>query len=184
MARSTSSRQGASAKAGKPSSTRKTVGRRAPAAAARSPKPRAATPKTAPRKAQPARKAAATKRGGIPALPIVLVVTALLLGWFLYPTARLHYQEQRQLTKLEQQLVQVRQRNQQLKRDVQRLQTPEGIESAARDLGLAKKGEQVWVAVPSGGKAPATRTASPVRAAQTVPGPWTRVLDFLFGVGQ
>jgi len=117
-------------------------------------------------------------------LPIAIVVAVVLLGWFLYPTARLHYQEQRQLAKLEQQLTQVRQRNSQLKQDVQRLKTPEGIEAAARDLGLAKKGEQVWVAVPTGKKAVATQTSSPVRTAEAAPDSWTRVMDFLFGVGR
>lgn len=120
----------------------------------------------------------------MPTLPIVLVTVVVLLGWFLYPAAALRYQEQRKLGKLEQQLASVRQRNSQLKQDVKRLQTPEGIEAAARELGLAKKGEQVWVAVPTGKKVVATQAASPVRAAEETPDQVTRVLDFLFGVGK
>src|SRR5450759_2375296 len=119
MARSTSTRQGASARAGTSSSTRKTAARRAPAAASHASKPRSAKPKTVSRKTQPARKlVAASRRDSFPMLPIAIVVAVVLLGWFLYPTARLHYQEQRPLATLEQQLTQVRKRTSQLNPDV------------------------------------------------------------------
>lgn len=112
---------------------------------------------------------------------MILVVGVLLLGWFLYPTLRLHYQEQRKLQQLQTQLAQIQDRNRQLKAQVQDLKTPAGIEAAARDLGLAKKGEQLWVTM-RGGKVTSDAATSAVQAAVAPPGPLTRLLDAVFGV--
>jgi hypothetical protein len=107
----------------------------------------------------------------------------VVVGWQLYPVAKLHYKQQRDLGRLERQLADIRQRNQKLKSEVDRLKTKEGVEEAARHLGLARKGEQVWIpvdgksqsaSIPAG---PAVDTASAVDE-----GPWTRFLDVVFGV--
>lgn len=193
MGRSTPTQHGASARAGRPPSTGKTAARkRTPAPASRSSKAAtvgksAAKPRSQPAakpRTEPTRKPLAKSRGSLPVVPIAIVASLVLLAWFLYPVLRLRYQEQRKYDQLEQQLTQVRQRNSRLKQDVQRLQTPAGIEAAARDLGLAKKGEQVYVTVPVGKKVAATQSPSLVQAADTTPDQLTRVLDFLFGVGK
>jgi cell division protein FtsB len=117
-------------------------------------------------------------------LPIVLVVAVALLGWFLYPMARLHYTEQRKLDQLRTQLASIQQRNTRLKHEVDSLKTPQGVQAAAYDLGLARKGEQVWVTMPSGSKAATHSGSAAVRTATMAPDVWTQVLDTVFGVGK
>jgi hypothetical protein len=106
-----------------------------------------------------------------------------LLGWFMYPMARLHYVEQRKVARLESQLASIQKRNGRLKAEVERLKTPQGVEDAAHELGLARPGEQVWVTVQGGKVGSAPATASPVLTAEVTPDTWTRVLDTVFGVG-
>jgi hypothetical protein len=112
----------------------------------------------------------------------VIVLAVALLGWFLYPTAALHYREQRKLEKLQTQLTQIQKRNKELKAEVEKLKTPAGVEEAAHELGYARKGEQVWIPV-EGGKTKSEPASSPVRTADVAPDVWTHVLDVVFGVG-
>jgi cell division protein FtsB len=116
-------------------------------------------------------------------LPVALVVVLALLGWGLYPVARLSYTEQRKRDHLVQQLTALRARNSTLKQQVDRLKTPAGVEEAARQLGLARKGEQVWVTTPENGRQ--SESASGAAVVQSGMAPetgWTRTLDALFGV--
>lgn len=119
-------------------------------------------------------------------LPLCAVALLLFLGWQLYPVARMDYREQRNRDQLRQQLQQLRDRNVRLKGEVERLKTPRGVEDAARQLGLARKGEQVWVTTPQGSaNASAPASTSPAgRADVGDASALTRALDFVFGVGQ
>jgi cell division protein FtsB len=146
-----------------------------PARASRTPAGASAPKKSTP-KAKP-------RTGGLPVLPVAIVVALALLGWFLYPMARLHYIEQRKVAQLQTQLAQIQQRNKKLRTEVDKLKTPEGVEEAAHELGLARRGEQVWVSVQGGKVSSAPTTASPVQAASVAPDGWTRFLDTIFGVG-
>jgi hypothetical protein len=101
------------------------------------------------------------------------------LGWALYPALRLQYQTGRRVSGLEQQYDSLRKRNEQLRSQVADLQTPQGVEHEAEKLGLAKRGEHVYVVV--GGK---TTTGT---AAAAGPGTGERsaiqvILDAVFGV--
>lgn len=189
MAGRTPTRHGASAGAGRSSSKGKTAPRRAAASSSARSSAHSA-PRTSSRSAArtvPTRKPASRKqrpRFSLPPyLPYLLVACLVVVGWQLYPVAKLHYKQQRDLGRLERQLADIRQRNQKLKSEVDRLKTKEGVEEAARHLGLARKGEQVWIpvdgksqsaSIPAG---PAVDTASAVDE-----GPWTRFLDVVFGV--
>lgn len=139
----------------------------------------------APRRASaPARKPVRQRRDHR-ALTVILIVTIVLAAWTLYPVLRLQYQQQRQKASLEQELAGLKERNEGLRAQVDRLKTPEGIEEAARqNLGLVKKGERV-VVVTDG---ETTRAPAPEVGAQTrsvtasEPSVWLEVLDVVFGV--
>lgn len=116
-------------------------------------------------------------------LPYAIVLCLLVVGWQLYPVARLHYREQRDLDRLERQLADIRHRNQRLKAEVDRLKTKEGVEEAARELGYSRKGEQVWVTL-GAGESSSTATSGAVGTAGAAAGDaWTQALDLIFGVG-
>jgi cell division protein FtsB len=112
------------------------------------------------------------------------VIAVVMLGWFLYPTAQMHYAEQRKVDQLREQLASIQQRNTKLKHEVDNLKTPQGVEEAAHELGLARKGEQVWVTMPEGSKGATHGAAPAVGTASVAPDLWTRALDAVFGVGQ
>jgi hypothetical protein len=115
-------------------------------------------------------------------------VFVLLVGWTMYPVARLQYIQQRDNAKLERQLAGIRKRNGELKREVDRLKTPAGVEEAARErLGFVKKGEQMYVVMPEGkAAASGAATAPPVGTASVAGGVgvWESLLDAVFGVGR
>jgi len=100
----------------------------------------------------------------------------------LYPTARLQYLEAREKTRLEQELASLKERNQDLKAQVDRLKTPEGVEEMARsDLGMVKEGENLYV-VTVGSEptipAPVVDVASPPSDEPLL----VRLLDYVFGL--
>jgi len=124
--------------------------------------------------------------GANPAI-ITLVGLALfgVLVWSYYPVARVQYRETRTRVKLEAELAAVKANNAQLRKDVDRLKTPEGVEDLAREqLGLVKPGEHPVVVL---GDEAATQTAAPdlrtsVETTGAPSGPWTAFLDAVFGV--
>jgi len=155
----------------------------------------ARTPKSSPRrKSAPA----SAKRGEtckaperrwwlVPAIAITVVG---LFVWSYYPVARVQYRETRERARLQSELDTLKQRNARLRKQVDRLKTPEGVEDYARtQLGLVKRGENVVVVVdgskPSG---TTTRVASAApridsdEIADAPAGPWTALLDAVFGV--
>ncbi len=164
--------------------------RKAPARASqRTPVPRksAAPAKrkpTATKRKPTARTTARRPRADHRALTVILIGTLVLAAWTLYPVLRLQYQQTREKTTLEQELAGLKDRNETLRAQVDRLKTPEGVEEAAREnLGLVKEGEQVYVVTDGQTtRAPApevgAQTRSVTASEATV---WTKVLDAVFG---
>jgi cell division protein FtsL len=116
-------------------------------------------------------------------VPIGVLVLVAVLGWSMYPALRVQYQAQRQYAGLQAEYTSLKHRNDALRAQVADLKTPAGVERAAREsLGYAKRGEHVYVVMPSQASSAtsAAATASNVKATD----PLTAVLDFLFGVVQ
>lgn len=179
MARTTSTQRGASRR-----STTSTVRAGAAKRGATS-RSRTATTRTAPRSRKAPARAAARRPAG-PWVPVIVVGIVFLLGWSLYPALRLQYQASRRQASLYQQYDALKARNEALRTQVADLKTPAGIEKAAReDLGYAKKGDNVYVVMPSG--AP-TSTAAGTQDSSLASSPSGSIvqslLDAIFGVQQ
>ena len=118
--------------------------------------------------------------------PLVATALVVAFAWTYYPVARVQYQEMRQEAELEAELARLEVRNERLQREVDRLQTPEGIEDTARtSLGLIKTGEHAVVVGQDSSEA--TLQAPPdvsdqQLAAHAPAGSWTAFLDAFFGV--
>lgn len=98
---------------------------------------------------------------------------------------RIEYQQQRQKQTLEQRLAALKERNDALRKQAQKLQTPEGVEEVAREsLGLARPGEQVYIVTdeePTAAPAPdVSEQTRSIRAEEV--SPVTAILDLVFGV--
>jgi hypothetical protein len=107
-----------------------------------------------------------------------------LIGAWLYPMVKLHYREQRQLSSIQAEYQAVKTRNATLRKQIQRLKTPQGIEQAARDsLGLVNKGENAYIVMEPGAKKPtdATPVTAPPLKASVATDPVTMLLDAVFG---
>jgi cell division protein FtsL len=119
-------------------------------------------------------------------LPIVVVGCVVLMGAYLYPVLKMDYAGQREVERLQAQLESLQERNADLRHEVDRLKTPEGVEQAAREtLGYVKPGENAYVVLdgdeeeqPQGAVMPAAEAA----LAEEPPPWWQRILDRLFGV--
>jgi cell division protein FtsB len=116
---------------------------------------------------------------------VFVLVAALAMGAYLYPLIRMDYASQREVQHLESQLQSLQERNSELREDVDRLKTPQGVEEAAREsLGMVKPGENACVVV--GPSEEPTVDVMPEAETVTMEEPepwWRRVLDGLFGVG-
>jgi len=111
----------------------------------------------------------------------LLGMTAIL-AWTLYPALRVHYQETREKTRLETELEVLKERNEILSAQVDRLKTPEGVEEIAREsLGMVKEGENLYVVLEEG-ESTATAPPRPVSDEQERDPAWIEVLDLVFGV--
>lgn len=195
MAARNPTRHGATARAGRTSAAtkKKTAAGRAPAKRSRasSTAPVRKSPGRTPARKAPARASSPRRRRsfGWKYLPIALVAFLLVLGWTLYPVVRLHYRQQRENAKLERQLADIKKRNTELRKEIETIQKPEGIEAAARErLGFVKPGEQMYVVIPEGG-APASAGATAAPSVRTASlsgdaGVWVHLLDSIFGVGE
>ena len=108
------------------------------------------------------------------------------MGWYLYPLLRMHYAETSEVARLEKELDDLQDRNEQLRHDVERLQTPQGVEEAAREsLGYVKPGENAYVVLAPDRSLLETADVVPDAEAYRESGSpplWRRVLDFVFGV--
>ncbi len=109
---------------------------------------------------------------------------AVLILWTYYPVLRVQWTEQRKKARLEAELEALKDRNTELRAEVDRLHTPAGVEEIARStLGYVRAGEKAYVVTEATSTASAPATTS---VPQTGPGPvpaWMRALDLLFGVG-
>ena len=109
-----------------------------------------------------------------------MLAAVAVVGWALYPAVQLQYQTSRRVGSLEQQYQALRSRNSVLRAKVSAMQTAVGVEEVARSsLGLAKKGEQVFVVVPSPG---ATNASVAARVAPPARSTFQSFLDAIFGV--
>lgn len=100
-------------------------------------------------------------------------------AWYVYPVFKLQYEHQREVQTLEAELAGLKERNGELREQVDELKTPEGVEELAREtLGLVKPGEQAYVVT---GDTGAESTATVDAQASDKP-LWQGVLDTLFGL--
>jgi hypothetical protein len=120
-------------------------------------------------------------------MPLLVIGLAAVFVVTYYPVAKVQYRETRERARLGAELEGVRARNERLTAQVDRLNTPEGVEDYARvQLGLVKAGEHVGVVVDGSGSMPATiAVASAPRldseeAVIPPAGPWTEFLDSVF----
>lgn len=112
---------------------------------------------------------------------VMLACGALLLVvWFLYPPVRSLYVANRQQEVLAMELDTLEERNEELMEDIEGLQTREGIEQEARELGYVSPGE-VAVEV-EGLEEPEEQSVDDDVVPDDSTWPWyVRVADFLFG---
>ncbi len=103
-------------------------------------------------------------------------------AWALYAPLKMHYTESREQHRLEAELAGLRERNAELREQVERLKTPEGVEEVARSsLGLVKEGENLYVVVEPE-EASSTVDALHRVEEQADEPLLSRVLDLVFGV--
>lgn len=108
----------------------------------------------------------------------------VIAAWSFYPVARLQYSEEREQARLEAELEGLQERNSELREQVDRLKTPEGVEEVAREsLGMVKEGENLVVIV-DGTESEARPVTEPETDVIPEPDPswWQRVLDTVFGI--
>ena len=111
---------------------------------------------------------------------LAVIVALVLAAWWVYPTFKLQYEHQREVETLENELDDLKSRNEELRDEVDGLKTPEGVEQLAREsLGLAKPGEQVYVV--TGSVTAETTVTAEVSESEARP-LWQRALDALFGI--
>lgn len=110
-----------------------------------------------------------------------MIVSLVLAAWWVYPTFKLQYEHRREVDTLENELEDLKSRNNELRDEVEGLKTPEGVERLAREsLGLAKPGEQVYVV--TGSMSSETTVAAEAGAGDRASALWQQVLDTLFGL--
>lgn len=160
------SARGSSSRA--PQSRTRTATRAAPRATARASKSR--TPR-------PSRKHARA----LWAAPLLVVLALSVLGWVFYTPMKIQYQESREQQRLQAELDSLKERNEALSAQVDRLRTPEGVEEVARQtLGMVKQGEHAYVVLDPASEESASPPPTDEPADDT--GLWDDALDLIFGV--
>lgn len=105
------------------------------------------------------------------------MVAIVVAAWMIYPVLRLQYQQQRELQTLQAELDGLKDRNADLRQQIDELKTPEGVERVAREsLGLVKPGEHAYVV--TGGMSAETTSAAEPDDGRTL---GQRLLDAIFG---
>lgn len=145
--------------------------------ATRTPRSRSASARGA--KRSPARSTSRT-RGLDPRITAAALIASIVIAaWTVYPVLRLQYQQERERQTLEAELEGLKDRNAELRQQVEDLKTPEGVERLAREtLGLARPGEAVYVV--TGGMSAETSVTAYGPAPDERP-LGQRVLDAIFG---
>jgi cell division protein FtsL len=104
----------------------------------------------------------------------------VVAAWTIYPVFKLQYQHQREVDTLEAELTNLKERNGELRKDIDELKTPEGVEALAREtLGLVKPGEQAYIV--TGGTLGET-SGTPLPAEDGGTPFWQSLLDAVFGL--
>lgn len=115
---------------------------------------------------------------------LMFCALALVVGVFLYPTARTYYQAVREQARLEAEFAAVLERNQKMADDIAYLQTDEGIVQEAREtLGWVERGDNAVIVYGSGLEDASAVDADIVAGTVKAPVTWySPVLDVVFGV--
>jgi len=110
------------------------------------------------------------------------VAAVVLLGWTFYMPLKIQYQESREQARLEAELESLRERNDTLSAQVERLRTPEGVEEVAREtLGMVKEGEHAYVVLDGAAEATASTLAQQAEDDGLQDSVWDDLLDLVFG---
>ena len=114
----------------------------------------------------------------------VFVAMLMVVGMFLYPTARTYYQAAREHDRLQAELTAVIQRNAKMAQKIDVLQTDEGIIQEAREqLGWVERGEYAVIVYGTGKEPEPDVDADIVSGTIKPPVTWySPVLDIIFGV--
>lgn len=116
-------------------------------------------------------------------VPVVVLLVMVLAAWSLYPVARVQYRESRERSRLEAELEGLQTRNDDLRDQVDRLKTPEGVEDVARQtLGMVKEGENAYVVMNPDDESLADRPAQIADTGAPEDTLWRDLLDMVFGV--
>ncbi len=103
----------------------------------------------------------------------------MLVAWTFYPALRIQYQESRERARLEVELESLKERNETLSAQVERLKTPEGVEEVAREnLGMVKQGENLYVVLDPETTSSAGPVADDGEGSDAI---WVELLDLVFG---
>ncbi|MBS3955983.1 MAG: septum formation initiator family protein [Clostridiales bacterium] len=114
-------------------------------------------------------------------LPFVVTAMLLVLVWSLYEPLKMRYTETREQHRLEAELADLQERNRDLREQVERLKTPEGVEEVARtSLGFVREGENLYVVIDADENT-MTAEAGVEPAADANTPFWRDILDFVFG---
>lgn len=179
MASKKTSRHGATANTGKRTGSPRETARSRGAATPR----RTNNSKSRPSAKKASGRTPSRRAGNHWMLPLICAALVVFAAWSFYPVARVQYGEQRQKARLEAELASLRERNSNLRQEVDHLKTPEGVEQVAREsLGLVKEGENVYVVL-DGDETATAPTLAPDTASAALPqeSAWLKVLDAVFG---
>lgn len=125
-------------------------------------------------------------KGGLLVNRVFIVLAIPLLAYLSFSTARKAlevYQLNRQASQIRQEITQLKDRNAELRRQTEYLQSPDYVEKAAREqLNLVRPGDIPLVLVYPPGKEPAVEPPLARPPSRTAPVPnWQRWWSFFFG---
>jgi len=124
-------------------------------------------------------------KGGLLVNRVFILLAIPLLAYLSFATVRKAmevYQLNQQASQIRQEITQLKDRNAELRRQAEYLQSPEYVEKAAREqLGLVRPGDIPLVLVyPSGKEPPAEPAAAPPPSRSSPPPNWQRWWSFFF----
>ena len=181
MARKTSSRNGATA-SGRARTTKggSSSSRRRASTGTRTTRSKSGSSRRGSSTSAPARKRGRSRSYLMPATVILVMILA---AWSLYPAARVQYRETREKARLEMELQGLQARNDDLREQVDRLKTPEGVEDVARQtLGMVKEGENAYVVMDTQDESVVDRPAEIADSGIAEDTFWQDLLDMVFGI--
>lgn len=118
----------------------------------------------------------------LPTLPLLVLLLLAALAWGFYTPVKIQYQEAREQARAQAELEALRERNEYLDEQIERLRTPEGVEEVAREtLGMVKPGEQAYVVVDAAQESSPTVAAAQAEGDAENTGVWSDLFDLVFG---